>query len=124
MSTHERRRDRARRLARRTLSAVGEELREARLQAALTQRELALAAGCSAAEISRIERGQSPHVSYEALVAVATALGLDLPLRAYPNGDAVRDAAQLILLERFRALLPEVRHRSEVVLGIPGDRRA
>jgi transcriptional regulator with XRE-family HTH domain len=105
--------------------AIGEELREARIQAALSQRELAATVGISASEISRIERGQSPHVAYETLVAIGAALGLDLPLRAYPNGDAVRDAASLALLARFRALLPAgLRHRTEVPLGIPGDRRA
>jgi hypothetical protein len=56
---------------------------------------------------------------------MAAMLGLDIPLRAYPNGDAVRDAAQLALLARFRAQLPaNVRHRTEVPLGIGGDRRA
>jgi len=125
MSTRERRLDRGRRLSRRTLLAIGEELREARIQAGLTQRELGAPVGISASEISRIEHGQSPHVAYETLAALGAALGLDIPLRAYPNGDAVRDAAQLALLARFRALLPAgLRHRTEVPLGILGDRRA
>jgi transcriptional regulator with XRE-family HTH domain len=125
MSTRERRLDRGRRLSRHSLLVIGEELREARIQAALTQRELASTVGVSASEISRIERGQSPHVAYETLVAIGAALGLDIPLRAYPNGDAVRDAAQLALLADFRATLPSsLRHRTEVPLGIPGDRRA
>jgi transcriptional regulator with XRE-family HTH domain len=125
MSTRERRIDRGRRLSRRSLLTIGEEFREARIQAALTQRELGATVGISASEISRIERGQSPHVAYETLVAIGAALGLDLPLRAYPNGDAVRDAAQLALLARFRAMLPAgLRHRTEVPLGIPGDGRA
>ena len=50
--------------------ALGEELREARIQAALTQRELGAATGISPSEISRIEHGQSPHVAYETLVAM------------------------------------------------------
>lgn len=124
MSTHERRRDRARRLAQRALLAIGEAFRDARLQAALSQRELAEAVGVSPAEISRVERGRSPHVAYETLVAIAAALGLDLPLRAYPNDDPVRDAAQLALLARFRAQMPQWRYRAEVVLDLPGDRRA
>ena len=37
----------------------------------------------------------------------------------------MRDAGQLALLARFRALLPSgIRHRTEVPLPIPGDRRA
>lgn len=112
-------------MARRMLLAIGEELREARIQAALTQRALGVSVGISAAEISRIERGQSPHVAYETLACLAAALGLDLPLRAFPNGDPVRDAAQLALIRRLRELSPPgVRQRTEVPLGIPGDRRA
>jgi transcriptional regulator with XRE-family HTH domain len=125
LATRERRNDRARRLSERSLRAVGEELREARLQASLTQCELGAAVGVSASAISRIELGESPHVAFETLARLGAALGLDVVLRAYPNGDAVRDAAQLALLARFRACLPaSVRHRAEVPLGIPGDRRA
>jgi transcriptional regulator with XRE-family HTH domain len=107
------------------MRAIGEELRETRLQASLTQRELGAVVGISGSEISRIERGESPHVAFEKLSRLGAALGLDIVLRAYPNGDAVRDAAQLALLARFRAALPAgLRHRAEVPLGIPGDRRA
>lgn len=81
--------------------------------------------GISSSQVSRIEHGTSAHVAYETLVALGAVLGLDLPLRAYPNGDSIRDAAQLALLARFRALLPATtRHRTEVPLDIPGDRRA
>jgi len=125
MATRERRLDRGRRLAHRALLIMGNELREARIQAALTQRELGAIVGISAAAIGRIERGQSPHVAYETLVLLASALGLDIPLRAYPNGDRVRDAGQLGLLAGLRGLLPtHVRHPTEVPLGIPGDLRA
>jgi DNA-binding XRE family transcriptional regulator len=75
MSTRERRLDRGRRLSRRTLLAIGEELREARIQAGLTQRELGAPVGISASEISRIEHGQSPHVAYETLAAWARLSG-------------------------------------------------
>ena len=125
MATRERRLDRGRRLAHRALLMMGDELREARIQAALTQRELGTIVGISPAAIGRIERGRSPHVAYETLVLLASAFGLDIPLRAYPNGDPVRDAAQLALLAHFRALLPTgLRHRTEVPLGIAGDLRA
>ena len=104
---------------------IGEELREARVQAALTQRALGAIVGISPAAIGRIERAEAPHVAYETLVLLASALGLDVPLRAYPNGDPVRDAAQLALLAGLRALLPKhLRHPTEVPLGIAGDLRA
>ena len=125
MATRERRLDRARWRARRALNTIGEELREARLQAGLTLRELTGIVGVSPAELSRIERGLAPHVGYETLVNVGAVLGLDIPLRAFPNGDPVRDAPQLKVLARFRTPLPAMlRHRTEVPLGMPGDRRA
>ena len=125
MATRERRFDRARWLARRALLAIGAELRDTRLAAALTQRELGAQVGISPSEISRIERGQSAHVAFETLVLLASALGLDLPLRTYPSGEPVRDAAQIALLSRFRAELPRsIRCRAEVPLGVAGDRRA
>jgi transcriptional regulator with XRE-family HTH domain len=105
--------------------AVGDELREARLQAGLTQGQVGAAVGLSASEISRIELGQAARVSYETLVLVAAVLGLDLPLRAFPAGDPVRDIAQLTLLAKLRGRLPDgLRWRTEVPLRIPGDRRA
>ena len=52
-------------------------------------------------------------------------MGLDIPLRSFPNGQPVRDAAQIKLLARLRAILPRtVRLRFEVALGIRGDLRA
>ena len=60
-----------------------------------------------------------------ALALIASVVGLDLPLRTYPAGEPIRDAAQLALLARLRALLPpELRWRTEVPLAIEGDRRA
>jgi transcriptional regulator with XRE-family HTH domain len=123
--TRERRIDPGRRLARRWLARIGEEFREARLGAGLTQRQVGAAAGISHAQVSRVELGLAPNVSFATLAVIAAILGLDLPLRAYVSGDPIRDAAQVALLSRLRALLP--RHltwRSEVPLAIPGDRRA
>ena len=125
MVTKERRLDRARRLAQRAVAIVGEELREARLQAGLTQTELGEAVGLSKSEISRIELGRARSVPYERLVLIAAALGLDVPLRTFPAGEPVRDAAQLALLAGFRRLLPAtLGWRTEVPLNVPGDRRA
>jgi hypothetical protein len=56
---------------------------------------------------------------------MADAVGLDLPLRAFPAGDPLRDAGQLRLLRRFEARLgPGWAWRHEVPLPIQGDKRA
>ena len=79
MTLHERHRDRANRLTTKALWSIGEELREARLQAAMSIRELASITGVSAAQISRIERGTLRHVAYETIASLAAALGLVVP---------------------------------------------
>lgn len=113
------------RLARRALQLIGEELRNARLSAGLTQQQVGDAVGLSHTTISRIELGRAPHVSYETLVLIATVLGLDLPLRAFPSGEPIRDAGQVPLLGKLRIRLASaLRWRTEVVVRIPGDRRA
>jgi transcriptional regulator with XRE-family HTH domain len=125
MVTRERRIDLGRRLARRALAKVGEEFREARLAAGLTQRQVGAAAGISHAQVSRIELGRASNVSFATLAVIAAVLGLDLPLRTFVSGDPIRDVAQLELLARLRAAIPErLTWRSEVPLAIPGDRRA
>ena len=95
------------------------------MAAALTQQAVGDAIGISHAHVSRIERGLSKRVPYETLVLIGAVLGLDIPLRAFPAGEPVRDGAQLALLARLRVLLPHtLRWRTEVPLNIPGDRRA
>jgi transcriptional regulator with XRE-family HTH domain len=125
MAARERRLDQARRRAQRALVLIGEEFRQARLQASLTLEELGEAVGLSASEMSRIELGQANYVPFTRLALIAAALGLDLPLRAFPAGEPIRDAAQLALLAKLRALLPPgLRWRTEVSLAIPADLRA
>src|SRR5258706_6301735 len=125
MVTRERRIDLGRRLARSALARIGDELREARMAAGLTQRQVGAAAGISHAQVSRIELGRAPRVPFVTLALIAAVLGLDLPLRSFASGDPMRDAAQLALLARLRGLIPDhLTWRSEVPLGLPGDRRA
>jgi transcriptional regulator with XRE-family HTH domain len=125
VATRERRRDRGLRLARRALQLIGEEFRNARLLAGLTQQQVGDAVGISHTTVSRIELGRASQVSYETLVMMATVLGLDLPLRAYPSGEPIRDAGQVLLLVKLRTRLAvSLRWRTEVPLRIPGDRRA
>jgi transcriptional regulator with XRE-family HTH domain len=113
------------RLARKLTTSLGEEIRVARTSAGLAQRDAAGAAGMSHSQFGRIERGLLPRLTFEQACRAGIAVGLRYAGRMYPGGDPVRDAAQLRLLERFIALLPQLaRVDREVPLPIPGDRRA
>jgi transcriptional regulator with XRE-family HTH domain len=95
------------------------------LGAGLTQRQVAATVGISHSEVSRIEHAAALRVPFETLAVVGAVLGLDISLRAYPDGDPIRDAAQLALLARLRVLLPTpLTWRTEVPLNIVGDKRA
>lgn len=125
MATSERRNDRAERLADETLITLGRQLRIARVGAGLSQRTLEASTGISHSEICRIERGRSPNVPLRTLVLLGTSLGLVIPARPFPEGDAIRDAGHARLLERLRVRLhPSLRWRTEVPLPSPGDRRS
>lgn len=61
----------------------------------------------------------------EDVAALGAVVGLEVRLRAYPAGDAIRDAGQVRLLERLKARLhPVLRWATEVPLPIEGDLRA
>ena len=125
VATRERRIDRGSRQARRRLTTIGEELREARLSAGLSQRQVGAAAGISHAEVGRIERATALRVPFVTLSTLGSVLGLDVSIRAYPDGEPIRDAAQIALLARLRAQLPRgLTWRTEVPLQVPGDMRA
>jgi transcriptional regulator with XRE-family HTH domain len=104
---------------------IGTELRLARSSAGLSQTSAAAGAGMSHAQWSRIERGALDELSFDQAARAAAVVGLRLAARLYPDGDPVRDAAQLALLERFRQRLPPgARWDTEVPLPATGDRRA
>jgi transcriptional regulator with XRE-family HTH domain len=110
---------------RRTLLAIGDELRRARLNAGLSQAVVAAALDCSATTISRVEQGLVRQLAVRRVLAHGAAVGLVLRVGLYPAGRAVRDAAQLRLLDTFRARLASVwRWQMEVPMPIPGDLRA
>lgn len=114
-----------RRNARRIRVLIGEEIREARLQGGLTQAGAGGAADMSHAQFGRIERGVLDELNIDQLSRACSAVGLRLVVKAYPDGDPVRDEAQRRLLERFRVRLPDgTVWRTEVPLPLPGDRRA
>ena len=125
MPARDDRTENARRLARQFRTHFGDEIRNARLDAGLSQATVAAAADMSHAQLGRIERAALRDLTFDQASRAAAAVGLRLFARTYPDGDPVRDTAQLALLERFRARLPPgTRWRTEVPLPIPGDRRA
>jgi transcriptional regulator with XRE-family HTH domain len=125
VATRERPSDRGSRRAAQTRSEIGEELRRARVQTGLSQSFVAGAAGLARSTIGRIERAELPGVSLDVLCRVGAVLGLNLVLRAYPSGDAVRDAGHVALLQRLRRRLPPgIAWATEVPLPLRGDLRA
>jgi len=63
-----------------TLAEIGQQLREARKAHQLSQGELAGSLGMSRATISAIENGTIGEIGVRKLMALATALGLELVL--------------------------------------------
>lgn len=125
MASSDRVRDRGLRHGRWTRQAIGRELHDARIAAGLSQRRVARAAGISQPRLSRIEQAVDTPARVDELAAVCAALGLRLSLKAYPEGQPVRDVAQLRLVERFRARLGAgLRWRSEAPVGGYADLRA
>lgn len=125
MPAHEKRDAHARRTALHDLSRLGVEIRQARLDHDLNQAAAASAIGRSAPTWSRLERGTAESMGIIELARAMSAVGLDLLVRAYPGGSAIRDQAHLSLLERLRGCLAtSVGWRTEVPLPNPGDRRS
>jgi len=125
MTARERAVDRGRRRGRRLLGDLIGDGRDARVTANLTQRQVGDAIGLSDSRISLLERGAYPNVPFAVLAEYLSVVGLELSARAFPVGGAVRDAAQLRLLERFRGLVSkEFGWRTEVPMPIRRDLRA
>ncbi|HET8777356.1 MAG TPA: helix-turn-helix transcriptional regulator [Candidatus Limnocylindria bacterium] len=115
----------ARRKARWVLAECGREIRIARYQSGMTQRQVGRLIGRSGSWISRIEAGKVPGVSVAELSIVAAAVGLHLYVNTYPGGRRPLDAPQLDLLNRFNARLhPSWSRELEKVMPKPGDLRA
>lgn len=111
--------------ARRIGRSAGTELRDARRALSLAQRVVARAAGMSASQLGRLERGETREPTVAQLCRVAAALGLAASVKFYPEGSPVRDAGQLALFGRFEKLLAvPLRMPREVSLPIHGDTRA
>ena len=108
-----------------SLARIGRELRDARRDRGLSLGVSAPAAGISIAELSRIERGQSPMVPFIKLARCAAVVGLDFRAMVYPGSSPLRDAGHAALLADFKAALHRsIRWATEVPLPMPGDLRA
>ncbi len=115
----------AARRARAHVTALINELRDARLRAGLSQRSVARPLGVSRALIGAWEaRTLTPGAIQ--LYRWGAVVGLDVSIRAFPGGSPLRDAGQLRLLERFRRMVAAAWIcRTEVpVSNDPRDRRA
>ena len=125
MPTKDSPRLRGARRARSLLQRFGHEARLARIDAAVSLRTVAAAAGISHTHLWRIERGETPHVDIDVLARVAEVIGCELSLGLHPDAAPVRDKAHIALLGRLRDRLhPRLRWRSEVPMPLPGDRRS
>lgn len=125
MTSRESQAQQLQRRARDRVAAAVAEIRRARIAAGISQTVLGQAVDVSRARISRIELGIERQVSAELLVRMASVVGLDLVVRAYPGRDPDLDASQRRVLQRFANRLGQSwRWRNEVPLPIVGDQRA
>lgn len=125
MPIYERPVDRGAQRGRFLVGRLVSELRTARRTAGMSQRELARLVRVSHTSIARLERGQSGILTVALAARMAAVLGLKLSATLHPDGDPVRDAAHVALVERLRLRLAAgLRWRTEVPMPIAGDLRA
>jgi transcriptional regulator with XRE-family HTH domain len=125
MAVRERPADVGSRRAREILIELGRELHRARTDHGLSQAAVAAACRSTRAQVSRIERAESPQVSIVQMTRLLAVVGLELSARAYPSGRPIRDRAHLALLARFRKKVAlSVAWRFEAPVGGAGDLRA
>jgi transcriptional regulator with XRE-family HTH domain len=104
---------------------IARELRELRVQAGVTQAQLASASGLPRSYVLRLERGRLPRLDIRRTALLFAMLGQRLSVKAYPVGRPLRDAGQQRLLDDLdRRLAPTWRRQRESVMLIPGDLRA
>lgn len=101
------------------------ELRQARLKADVSQREMARRIGWSQTEYWRLESNRTANIGLPDLAAAGALLGLDLSAGLHPVGDPISDRGQQVVIARVRALIgPAWRVYAEAPLPGSGDRRA
>ena len=104
---------------------IAGELVNARINGGLSLREVARKLGISVDRLKRAERGDPNVLTIDLAARIAAVVGVQLAASVHPNGDPVRDRAQLKLLARFRPRLhSSLGWRTEVPMPIAGDLRA
>jgi transcriptional regulator with XRE-family HTH domain len=94
------------------------------VSAGLSQALVAKSAGIGRSTLSLIERNQAPDVTFLDAGAVAAILGLDLSVRLFPAGPAIRDVGQIRLMARFRELVSSAfTWAYERGMAVSGDQR-
>lgn len=125
VANRERRLERAESYMRRDVAEAARELRQARLSAGLTLRQVASVIGVGRTTVLRCEQGLFPGPHPALLARHAAAVGLRARIKLYPGDGALRDAGQVALIRRFRERIGGVgRWAVEVPMPIPGDQRA
>lgn len=125
MPTRSRTSSRAQATSRRLISIAIADIKATRIRAGLSQRDVGRSVEMSASQVGRFERGQLRDVTIEKVCRLSAAVGLEASLRLYPDGDPVRDAAQVRLLVRVHERIAvAVGWRTEVPLFGRDDARA
>jgi transcriptional regulator with XRE-family HTH domain len=103
-----------------TRRAIGQQIVQLRLDANISQRQLAIAAGIPQAFLSRSEAG-TVEPSIAVLIAIGEALGADLTVRFHPGtGPRIRDRIQAPIVEELvRISRPAWRSMPEVAVWRP-----
>lgn len=108
----------------RDLDEAAAELLRARRAAGLTLQVVADALNVAHTTVQRTEHGHGG-MSLMLLARHAAVLGMRARIRIYPDGNAIRDAAQVSLIRRFRERIGNPGAWAfEVPIPIPGDQRA
>lgn len=104
---------------------LGQEARQIRLRAGISQARLASVCGVSRHWLYLFEHGRLGPVDLRRATMVMAQLGHKLVVTTYPTGEPLRDAGQAKLLERFNARLsPAWQRVAESPMPQTGDLRA
>ena len=115
----------ARRRAVRVTREFGEAILAQRLARGLSRRAVVAGLAISQSKLARWELGKPPYADLFEAAMVARVVGLDLVVKLFPSGSALRDAGHVRLVRRFLALLPSsVWRQLEAAIPAAGDLRA